>query len=150
MSKDRGKITVQDVPEGQYAISAQTDGFWRGIEVVAKDFRYQSKGSAMSLRVDEDEGITRVQAYSDGKNNVGALLLNADGGDVVIGKNGSTVNGNLTVTETLVLPKNPNPSGTVPPTPALAGQVYWDESSIWVFTGIEWEKCQIGPRGKPR
>ncbi|HEX3043492.1 MAG TPA: hypothetical protein VHY08_01955 [Bacillota bacterium] len=57
-------------------------------------------------------------------------------------------NGDLTVkgsikASAMVLPRNPNaPSPPAIPNP-IKGQMFWDDSSIWVYTG-KWEKAQLG------
>ncbi|HEX4962249.1 MAG TPA: hypothetical protein VF173_15545 [Thermoanaerobaculia bacterium] len=73
------------------------------------------------------------------------LIIAGSGKTLIRTSLGLRVEGPFQATTT-VLPKNPNSSGTpspVTPTTSL-GQVYWDDSSIWIYTG-QWEKAQIGP-----
>ena len=45
--------------------------------------------------------------------------------------------------DTFIAPKNPNPGAPPEVTDPQPGQMYWDESSIWIYTG-KWEKAHIG------
>jgi hypothetical protein len=71
--------------------------------------------------------------------------ISATGLDVggTIKATGLDVGGTIKATG-LVLPRNPN-SDKPPPTEPLPvkGQVYWDESGIWIYTG-QWERAPIG------
>lgn len=82
--------------------------------------------------------------YIDSGGNVG---INTTTPQATLEVNGSLqVDGTLSVPGALVIPQNPNSSqGTAPNGPAQPGQIYWDSSSIWIFTGTAWEKTQIGP-----
>ena len=53
------------------------------------------------------------------------------------------------ITGQYVLPKKPNTDSGVPVTVAapVSGQMYWDNSNIWIYTesnGGQWERATIG------
>jgi hypothetical protein len=103
--------------------------------------------NASNLRLGYHTDYSWVQSHGNKP-----LAINSFGNNVGIGTaNPSTtldVNGTVKAkglqVEALVLPKNPSPSGSAPNVPnPQRGQIFWDESSIWVYTG-QWEKAHLG------
>jgi hypothetical protein len=105
-------------------------------------------GPYVKLGNAQDEPYMKIGAYNSVNNieNTSRDLVIAGSGTTMVRTSGGlTVEGPLRA-RVAVLPQNPNTAGSPPPTtptPAL-GQVYWDSSSLWIYTG-QWEKAQIGP-----
>jgi hypothetical protein len=74
-------------PPQLYGIEAIVDPFGRGIQVVTADYTYGVAGSSLAYGLGTGSGSTygSIQAQTAGKTAAGALVFQADGGNVGIG-----------------------------------------------------------------